>query len=115
MALRKFYTIHQSSSSSCDDYFETISNLRDVISHFGGVIGNHPFIVDKLLKAADPEDSENPTEDETAAAKTTTEEAYMATAFLSGINSARYGVLLKELHNAFHMGRDKYPKTFTAA
>ena len=39
----------------------------------------------------------------------------MATAFLSGLNSARYGVLLNELHNAFYMGRNKYPKTLTSA
>ena len=35
----------------------------------------------------------------------------MATAFLSGLNSARYGVLFNEMENAFRMGRDEYPKT----
>ena len=44
--------------------------MRDVISHCGGVIGNHPFLVDKFLKAVDPTDLLNTTEDETAAAKT---------------------------------------------
>ena len=39
----------------------------------------------------------------------------MATALLSGIKSARYGVLLNELHNAFCMGCEKYPKTLTSA
>ena len=38
----------------------------------------------------------------------------MSMAFLSVINSARYGVLLNELHKAFHMGRNEYPKTLTA-
>ena len=84
-----------------------MTNLRDIISHFGGVIGNHPFLVDKFLKAADLADPDNPTENETAATKTATEEAYMATAFLSGLNNARYGALLNELHNAFRMGRDE--------
>ena len=56
MALRKFYTSHQSSSSSRDEYFETMLNLRDVISHRSGVIGNHPFLVGKILKATDPLD-----------------------------------------------------------
>ena len=69
----------------------------------------------KLLKSKDPADPENPTKNETAAAKTATEEAYMATAFLSGLNRARYGVLLNELHNAFRMVRDEYPKTSIAA
>ena len=46
VTLRKFHTGHQSSSSSYDKYFETMSNLRDVISHFGGIIGNYPFLVE---------------------------------------------------------------------
>ena len=107
MALRKFYLSYKSSSSSCDNYFETMTNLRDVISHCGGVIVNHPFLVEKFLKAADPVDPDNPTENETYAAKTATEKAYMATAFLSGLNSARYGVLLNEFHSTFCMVRDE--------
>ena len=71
--------------------------------------------MEKFLKAADPVDPDKPTENETYAAKNATEKSYMATAFLSGLNSARYGVLLNEFHNAFHMGRDKYLKTLTAA
>ena len=59
------------------------------------------------MKAAYPADPDNPTENETAVAKTATKEAYMATAFLSGLNRARYRVLLNELHNAFCMGRDE--------
>ena len=113
MALKQFYSSHQSNSSSCDEYFETMSNLRDIISHCGDVIGNHPFLVDKFLKSADPEDEDNPTEDETTAAKTATEEAYMATVFLSGLNNAIYGALLNEMHNAFCMECDEYTKTLT--
>ena len=84
-----------------------MTNLRDVISHCGGVIGNHPFLVEKFLMAADPAYPDNPMEKGPAASKTATEEAYMSTALLSGMKSARYGVLLNELHNAFRMGRDK--------
>ena len=115
MALRKFYTSHKSSSSSCDRYIETMSNLRDFISHCGGAIGNHPLLVEKFLKAADTTEPLNPTEDETATSKTATEEAYMATEFLSGINNAMYGVLINKLHNTFHMGREEYLKTLTSA
>ena len=39
----------------------------------------------------------------------------MATSFLSGINNSRYGALINELHNAFRMGHDEYPKTMTYA
>ena len=71
-----------------------MTNLRDVISHCGGAIVNYPFLVDKFLNAADPVDPYNPTDDETAAAKTATEESYVAMPFLSGLNQSRYGVLI---------------------
>ena len=63
-----------------------MTNLRDVISHCGGVIVNQPFLIDKFPKANSPADLNNPTDDETSAAKTATEEDYMDTEFLSGLN-----------------------------
>ena len=81
--------------------------LRDVISHCRWFIGNHPLLVDKFLKSAKPVDPDNPTDNENSAANNSTEEAYMATVFLSGLNQGRYGVLLNNLQNSFHMGRDK--------
>ena len=92
-----------------------MSNLRDIISHCGGVIGNHPFLVDKLLKAAELVDKKNHTEEETTTSKTATEDAYMATEFLSGLNNAIYRALLNDLHHAFCMGRDEHPKTLTSS
>ena len=66
-----------------------MTNLRDVISQCGGVIGNHTFLVDKFLMASDPIDTDIPTENKTTTAKTETEEAYMATEFLSGISLSK--------------------------
>ena len=63
-----------------------MTNLIDVISHCGGVVCNRPFLIDKLLKAAKQADLDNPMDENMAVAKTATEEAYMATAFLSGLN-----------------------------
>ena len=67
--------------------------------------------MEKYLKAADPEDPDNLTENDTAAVKTATEEAYMTKTFLSVLNSARYWVPLNEFENTFCMGRNEYPKT----
>ena len=115
MELKQLYASHQSNSSSCEKYFDTMSNMRNVISHCGSVIGNHPFLVDKFLKAVDTADTDNPTEEDTTTYKTAIEEAYMDTAFLSGMNNARYGALLNDLHNTFRMGHNEYPKTLTSA
>ena len=92
-----------------------MSNLRNVISHCGGVIGNYPFLVGKYLKAADPAYPESPLENEISIAKTLTEEAYLATTFLSGVNIARYGSLLNDLQKAFCVGRDEYLKTLISS
>ena len=43
MTLRKFYSRYQSSSLLCNKYVKTMTNLIDVISHCGGVVGNHPL------------------------------------------------------------------------
>ena len=70
MALIKVHSTYQLISSSCDEYFETITNLRDVISHCGGIIRNHPSIIEKSLKAEEPADPGNPMEEDTAAENT---------------------------------------------
>ena len=81
-----------------------MTNLRDVISHCGGFIGNHPLLIDKSLKANDTAESGNAKETEMYKAKTATEEAYMTTPFLSVLNQAIYGVMLNKLHNNFRTG-----------
>ena len=115
VALRGFYSAYQSNSSLCDEYFQTMTNLRDIITHCIGFVVNHPFMIYNFLKASNQADPDGHTYDKKSAAKNATKEAHMATAFLSGLNQGRYGVLLNDLHNAFWMGCDKYPKTFTAA
>ena len=91
-----------------------MTNLRDIIYHCRGVIGNHPFLIDKFLKVSKPVEPDNPTDDEKAAAKISTKYAYMTKSFLSGLNQVRYSESLNDLHNTFRIGRDEYPKTLTA-
>ena len=95
--------------------FCTLTNLREVIPHCGGVIGNYPLLINKFLKSDKPVDPENPTDKEMAVENNTTENVYMATEFLSGFIQGRYNVMLNELHNTLHMGHDKSTNTITAA
>ena len=75
-------------------------------------LGDHPFLVNKKLKdAVDPPIGTNDQHIETA--KIEANEDYMAVSFLSGLNRHKYGPLMNELHNAFSMVWDKYPKTLT--
>ena len=57
----------------------------------------------------------NPTEDKKEVSNNSTKEVYMAPEFLSGFKRGRYGVLLNDIHNAFWMGHNKYPKTLKSA
>ena len=92
-----------------------MTNLRYVISRYGGSIGNHPFLIDKFSKTANSVDLSNPVDGNTAEANNATKEAYISTSFLSGLNQGRYGVLLNDPRNSFRMVCNEYPKTFTAA
>ena len=77
MALRGLYYSFQSNSSSCERYFETLTNLREIISHCGGFIENHPFLIDKFIRENNSVDPDYPTDNKTKAAKNATEEAYI--------------------------------------
>ena len=49
-----------------------MTNLREFISHCGEFISNHPFLIEKFLKSAEPADPGNLAGKETDAAKTVT-------------------------------------------
>ena len=72
VAFREFCSKYQSNSSSCDECFEIMTKMRDFIYHCGGFIGNHPFLIDKFCKAAEPVDLNNSTDNDNAAANNAT-------------------------------------------
>ena len=88
MALKQFYASHQSNSSSCDKYFDTVTSLRDITSHCVGDIENHTFLINNLPKEYKPADMEKLTKNKTAAAKTATEESYMTMDFYQASTKA---------------------------
>ena len=49
-----------------------MTNLRDVISHCGGVIGKHQFLIDKFLKVSKPVEPDDPMDDDKSEANNTT-------------------------------------------
>ena len=94
---------------------KSMTSLRNFIVHCGRTLGDHPFLVNKKTKdvGVDPPSIANNQQMETA--KTDAKEAYMTIALLSVLNCHMYGPLMNELHNAFGMGRLKYPNTTTSA
>jgi hypothetical protein len=97
------------------DYLDQYSNFIDVIEHIGSIIGEEPALlqlelVDRMnitVATASPEQLKTATE----AAK----QVYLAVTFLSGSDRNRYGKMLEDLENSHLQGRDKSPRTLTAA
>ena len=56
-----------------------------------------------------------PTDEERRAAVKAAREKYLAMAFLSGADRARYGGLFKELHNDFTKGANNFPADVVCA
>ena len=106
--IKSLYGNYQRSYTTVDNYLESFTNLVQVIEHCGGNFGTHPTLVDYNLKA---NNIASPDPTQRAAAEENSKEAYMATAFLCGLNKEKYQELLDDLSNAYLAGRDEYPKT----
>lgn len=113
-AIKRIYGNFQRSYTTNNNYMETFQILSQVVTHCGGNFGHHPELVKYVLKQKGLTKTSAQTQEiEEAAAEF--REAYMAMAFLSGLNNDKYQGLLDELTNAFLSGRDEYPKTVVDA
>jgi hypothetical protein len=112
--MRRFYMIYQEKHTSCQVYLEKFQNCVDVLEHCGGSVGHVAGLVNLTLADRDI-DPNLATRAELTEAIKTTEDQYLATAFLAGADRSRYGKLIENLENDFTQGQDRYPKTLTAA
>ena len=107
--MKEFYAYYQHTTTSCDSYMESITNLRNFIVNYVGSLGEHPLLVNKKL-TTEVVELPNADDSEVDTAKTKSKKAYMSISFMSDINHNRYGQLRNKLHNAFRMVWYAYPK-----
>ena len=50
--MKEFYTSYQNNTMSYESYMDPITNLREVIVHCGGSLGDNILLIDKKLKEA---------------------------------------------------------------
>ena len=113
-AHRQLYVGRQAPDATNAKYLEQFQNTVKVIEQHGGRIGyDIGTIKSEINKTA--VDPNAPTEEERKAAVKAARDRYLAMAFLSGADRARYSGLLKELHNDFTKGANNFPGDVIAA
>jgi len=50
--IRHFYLLRQDKQMTCQAYLELFTNSKDVVEHCGGLIGDHPGLIDHFLREA---------------------------------------------------------------
>ena len=84
--IKSLYGNYQQGYTTNDHYLESFTNLVQVIKHCGGNFGTHPTLVNYVL-ASKGINTASPTKAAEAAEEL--KEAYMAMAFLCGVNKER--------------------------
>jgi hypothetical protein len=108
-AKRNFYNLRQTPDMSCQEYFEKVRNVVDVITSLGGSPADDMHLTDEL--PARPRGGY--TEQQKQEAKERIQEKTIAYGLLTRADKGRYGKLIEEIENDFLKGHDDYPKTPT--
>ena len=80
------HTNYQKSYTSNDNYMDSFQNLVQVADHIEGNFGEHPGLVKCYFKQRS---ITSPSDDERKAGRSASKEAYLAMAFLSGLNKEK--------------------------
>jgi hypothetical protein len=110
-AKRAYYNLRQTPEMSCQEYFERVRNMVDVIKSLGGSLADDMHLSDELPA--------RPARGYTEAQKQEARERILNKTVAYGIlvraDRGRYGKLIEEIENDFLKGNNDYPKTPTEA
>jgi len=112
-AKRAYYNLRQTPEMSCQESFEWIRNIVDVIKSLGGSLCDDMHLKEELP------DRNRPRGEYTEQQRTEVRERIQNKTITYGIlvrtDRTRYGKLIEEVENDFLKGHDDYPKTPTEA
>jgi len=109
-AKRNYYNLRQTSTMTCQEYFEKVRNVVEVIKSLGGSLCDPMHFKEELPNL---QNGGAYTEQQMQEAKERILDKTVA--FLVRADRDRYGKLIKEIENDFLKGHDNYPKTPTEA
>jgi hypothetical protein len=94
-ARRAYYNLHQTPEMYCQEYFERVRNIVDVIKSLGGSLIDEMHLVDVLL----PRPVTGYTDVQSSQAKKRILDKKIAYGLLVHADCNRYGKLIKEVKN----------------
>jgi hypothetical protein len=106
-AKRAYYNLRHAPEMSCQEYFERVRNMVDVIKSLGGSLADDMHLTDELpaRQARGYTDAQKQEARERILNKT------VAYGILVRADRGRYGKLIEEIENDFLKGNNDYPKT----
>ena len=112
-AKRNYYNLRQTPDMSCQEYFEKVRNITEVIKSLGGgALVDEMHLRDEL---PDRESRGGFTAQQMADAKSRIQDKTIAYGLLVQADRGRYGKLIEEIENDSLKGHDDYPKMPTEA
>ncbi len=97
---------------SCQEYFERVRNVVDVIKSLGGSLADDMHRKDELPER---EPRNGYTAEQLAGARKKIQNKTIAYGILVRVDRSRYGKLIEEIENDFVKGNNDYPETPTEA
>jgi hypothetical protein len=111
-AKRAYYNLRQTPEMSCQEYFECVRNIVEVIKSLGGSLADDMHLADEL---PDTRPARGYTEAQNREARERILNKKVAYGLLVRADRGRYGKLIEEVENAYLKGNNDYPKTPTEA
>jgi hypothetical protein len=111
-AKRNYYNLRQTPEMSCQEYFERVRNVVDVIKSLGGSLVDNMHLKDELPER---ELRNGYNAEQLAGARKIIQDKTVAYGILVRADRNRYGKLIEEIENDFLKGNNDYPKTPTEA
>ncbi len=110
-AKRAYYNLRQTPEMSCQEYFERVRNIVEVIKSLGGSLADDMHLADEL--PARP--ARGYTDAQTTAVRQRILGKKVAYGILIRADRGRYGKLIEEIEHDFLKGNNDYPETPTEA
>jgi len=114
----KLHRFVQRKEMTTATYYRKFSDMVNVIDHYGGSVGAHPFLIKENIelqtgRAFDPTGSYDVTLMDNA--RKSSSDDYLACLFLTNACQQRYGKIVTTLHNQYVLGLRMYHSTFDDA
>jgi hypothetical protein len=105
-----YYNLRQTPEMSCQEYFERVRNVVNIIKSLGGTLVDEMHFIDEL-----PPNANGHSQDQINQAKEQILEKKISYGLLVRADRNRYGKLIEEVENSYLKENNDYPRTPTEA